>query len=79
MAYLNNYITTTDIMGLIEVKCNASQITQIDDFNTIFMPAKHRQHLFGGVYGICVFIKDKYKDFVQHLFQKCFMVTNRYF
>ena len=54
---LNNYITTTDIMGLTEVKCNASQITQIDDFNTIFMPAKHRQHHFGGVYGICVFIK----------------------
>ena len=41
---LNNYITTTDIMSLTEVKCNASQITQIDDFNTIFMPAKHRQH-----------------------------------
>ena len=49
---LNNYITTTDIMGLTEVTCNASQITQIDDFNTIFMLAKHRQHQFGGVHGI---------------------------
>ena len=58
---LNNYITTTDIMGLIEVKCNASQITQIDDLNTIFMTAKHRQYQFGGVYGICVFIKKNIK------------------
>ena len=64
---LNNYITTTDIMGLTEVKCNASQITQIDDFNTIFMSAKHRQHQFGGVYGICVFIRKKYKDFVHEI------------
>ena len=64
---LNNYITTTDLMGLTEVKCNASRITQIDDFNTIFMPAKHRQHQFGGVYGICVFIKKIYKDFVQEI------------
>ena len=64
---LNNYITTTDIMCLTEVKRNASQITQIDDFNTIFMPAKHRQHQFGGVYGICVFIKTKYKDFVHEI------------
>ena len=63
---LNNYITTTDIMGLTEVKCNAFQITKIDYFNTIFMPAKHRQHQFGGVYGICVFIKKN----IQILFMK---------
>ena len=31
------------------------------------MPAKHRQHQFGGVYGICVFLKKIYKDFVHEI------------
>ena len=42
------FITTNDIMTLTEVKCNASQIMQIEGFDTIFMPAKQR-----GMYGIC--------------------------
>ena len=39
---INKFIITNDIMTLTEVKCNASQIMQIEGFDTIFMPAKQR-------------------------------------
>ena len=46
-------------MTLTEVKCNASQIMQIEGCDTIFMPAKQR-----GMYGICAFIRQRYIDYV---------------
>ena len=64
---LNNYITTTDIMGLTEVKCNASQITQMVDFKCQLKPKRLKLNIASinlVAYMEYVFIKKKYKDFV---------------
>ena len=65
---LENYIAQFDIICLTETKCN-DLIDNIAGYISFVMPRKHKKHKYGGIHGICIFVKE-------HIAENCTIIDN---
>ena len=48
-----------EVVCLTETKCDAIEENKIVGFESFIMPKKLERHKYGGIHGICVFIKER--------------------
>ena len=56
---LQDYMQQLEVVCLTETKCDAIQEKKIVGFESFIMPKKLERHKYGGIHGICVFIKER--------------------
>ena len=55
---LQEYINNIDIICLTETKCNKIEEHEIKGYTSFVMHRKSTQHKYGGIHGICIFVKE---------------------
>ena len=56
---LQEYINNIDIICLTETKCNKIEENEIKGYKSFVMHRKSTQHKYGGIQGICIFVKER--------------------
>ena len=55
---MQEYILKNDIICLTETKCDTIDENEIAGYKSFVMPRKSKRHKYGGIHGICVFMKE---------------------
>ena len=55
---LLEYINNIDIFCVTETKCNKIEENEIKGYKYFEMHRKSTQHKYGGIHGICIFVKE---------------------
>ena len=56
---LQEYINNIDIIRLTETKYNKIEENEIKGYKYFVMHRKSTQHKYGGIHGICIFVKEQ--------------------
>ena len=62
LGILEEYVKAFDIVCLSETKSDNIEDVAIEGYTPILMPKKSKEHKYGGIHGLCTFVKNKIFD-----------------